>query len=184
MRYGPHKLHQLHQRLELISHFTCLFFLYFVFICSFIYLSLLGRDAGTPWDLRPLCRLIHWLWWGETDVSELQPLGAYCSSPGDSMWTMVWWYRLGLTPNLSTRVLWQPPVLSGGPVFRDISGASTGIEERKWEISLFAPVRSLTCRKIFRHGTSGFTSHPKEVVLRIFIALKNPSPGPGSNPRT
>jgi hypothetical protein len=28
---------------------------------------------------------------------------------------------------------------------------------------------SFTCRKILRHGTSGFTSHPKEGVLRIFI---------------
>jgi hypothetical protein len=33
---------------------------------------------------------------------------------------------------------------------------------------------SLTCRKILRHGVEGFTSPPKEVV-RIFIALKNPS---------
>jgi hypothetical protein len=40
----------------------------------------------------------------------------------------------------------------------------------------------LTCRKILGHGTSGFTSHPKEGVLLIFIALKNPSPGPGLNP--
>jgi hypothetical protein len=32
-------------------------------------------------------------------------------------------------------------------------------------------------------GPSVFTSHPKEVVLRIFIAIKNPSPRPGSNPR-
>jgi hypothetical protein len=31
---------------------------------------------------------------------------------------------------------------------------------------------SLTCRKILRHGTSGFTSHPKEGLLRICIALK------------
>jgi hypothetical protein len=30
---------------------------------------------------------------------------------------------------------------------------------------------------------SGFTSHLKEGVLRIFIALKNPSPRPGLNPR-
>jgi hypothetical protein len=39
-----------------------------------------------------------------------------------------WWYWLWLTPNLSTRALWQPPVLSGGPVSRDISVAapSTG----------------------------------------------------------
>jgi hypothetical protein len=43
--------------------------------------------------------------------------------------------------------------------------------------------RSLTCRKISRHGTSRFTSHPKEGVLRILIALKNPSPLPGLNPR-
>jgi hypothetical protein len=41
---------------------------------------------------------------------------------------------------------------------------------------------SLTRRKILRHGTSGFTSHPKEVVLRIFIALKNPSTWPGFKP--
>jgi hypothetical protein len=40
----------------------------------------------------------------------------------------------------------------------------------------------LTCRKILQHGTSGFTSHPKESVLQIFIALKNPSPRPGLNP--
>jgi hypothetical protein len=34
----------------------------------------------------------------------------------------------------------------------------------------------LTCRKVLLLGTSGFTSHPKEGVLRISIALKNPSP--------
>jgi hypothetical protein len=32
---------------------------------------------------------------------------------------------------------------------------------------------SLTCHKILRHGTSGFTSHPKEGVLRICTAFKN-----------
>jgi hypothetical protein len=35
--------------------------------------------------------------------------------------------------------------------------------------------------QILRHGTSGFTSHPKEGVLRICIALKNPSPWPGKH---
>jgi hypothetical protein len=30
----------------------------------------------------------------------------------------------------------------------------------------------LTCRKMLRHGASGFTSPPKEGVLRISIALK------------
>jgi hypothetical protein len=33
----------------------------------------------------------------------------------------------------------------------------------------------LTCRKILRHGADGFTSRPNEGVLRIFIALHNPS---------
>jgi hypothetical protein len=32
-------------------------------------------------------------------------------------------------------------------------------------------------------GPSRFTSHPKEGVLRIFFALKNPSPWPRSNPQ-
>jgi hypothetical protein len=41
----------------------------------------------------------------------------------------------------------------------------------------------LTCRKVLRHRTSGFTSRPKEGVLRIFIVLKNPSPRRGLNPR-
>jgi hypothetical protein len=42
---------------------------------------------------------------------------------------------------------------------------------------------SFTSRKMLRHGTSGFTSHPKEGVLRNFIALKNASPWPGSKPQ-
>jgi hypothetical protein len=104
-----------------------------------------------------------------------------------AMLTMVWWYLLGLTPNSFTRALWQPPVLSGGIVSRDTSGASrrTGegnenlVYPSTWDFNRF-----LTCHKILRHGTSGFTSHPKKVVLRIFIALQNPSTWPGSNPLT
>jgi hypothetical protein len=42
---------------------------------------------------------------------------------------------------------------------------------------------SLTCRKIL-HGTSGFTSHAKEGVLRICIALKNSIASAGFEPAT
>jgi hypothetical protein len=42
--------------------------------------------------------------------------------------------------------------------------------------------RSSTCRKILRHGTIDFTFYPMEGVLRIFIALKNPSPGSNWKP--
>jgi hypothetical protein len=41
---------------------------------------------------------------------------------------------------------------------------------------------SLICHKILEHGTTGFTSPPKEVVLQIFIALKNPSSLAGLEP--
>jgi hypothetical protein len=44
---------------------------------------------------------------------------------------------------------------------------------------LFMPVRFFYMP---RHGTDGFTSPPKEVVLRIFITLKNPSTSVGIEP--
>jgi hypothetical protein len=102
------------------------------------------------------------------------------------MWFMAWCYRLRLTPNSSTRVLWQPPVLSGGLVSRYISGASRRMGEGNENLFYSSPwyfKRFLTCCKILRHGISVFTSHPKEGALRIFIALKNSSPWPGLKPR-
>jgi hypothetical protein len=98
---------------------------------------------------------------------------------------MVWWYRLRLTPNLSTRALSQPPVVSGSPVSREISGVSRRMGEGNENLVYPSPLdfkRSLKRRKILLHGTSGFTSHPKEGVLRI-IALNIPSLWLGSNPR-
>jgi hypothetical protein len=41
-----------------------------------------------------------------------------------------------------------------------------------------------TCYKILRHGTDGFTSPPKEVLLCIFMALTNPMSRLDLNPRT
>jgi hypothetical protein len=40
----------------------------------------------------------------------------------------------------------------------------------------------LTCRKILQHGTDSFASPFKEVLLMIFIALKNPSLSAGIEP--
>jgi hypothetical protein len=89
------------------------------------------------------------------------------------------------TPNLSTRELWQPPVLSGSPVRRDISEASTRMDKGDGNLVYPSPWDfkiSLTCCKILRHRSFGFISHPKEGVLPIFIALKNSSRWLGSNP--
>jgi hypothetical protein len=52
-----------------------------------------------------------------------------------------------------------------------------------YEIALSFSYSSLTCREIL-HVADGFTSLPKESVLRIFIALQNPLSGPGLNQRT
>jgi hypothetical protein len=40
----------------------------------------------------------------------------------------------------------------------------------------------LTCRKLLRHGADGFASHPKEVVLLIFVAVKHPLLSAGIEP--
>jgi hypothetical protein len=42
-----------------------------------------------------------------------------------------------------------------------------------YEVYFFTPVGFLTCCKILQ-GTESFTSPPKEVVVRILIAFKNP----------
>jgi hypothetical protein len=69
----------------------------------------------------------------------------------------------------------------------EISGTNRRNEQRNEKFSCSVSLirqRIFTCRKVLRHGNSGFTVHPKECVLRIFIALKNPTPQPGLNPRT
>jgi hypothetical protein len=68
----------------------------------------------------------------------------------------------------------------------ETSGASRRIGQRSENFAypyLKYLKGSLTRRKILWHGASGFTSHPKEAVLRIFIAVKNPSSRPTLNPR-
>ena len=47
------------------------------------------------------------------------------------------------------------------------------------EITTSTPFRDLLRAANLRHGTDGFTSPPKEGVLRIFFALKNPTASAG-----
>jgi hypothetical protein len=86
------------------------------------------------------------------------------------------------------RLLTRPPELSGNPTNSNLV-ASRRNGRKEWWIWLYEIFCSylqviFTCRKILRHGASVFTSSSKECVLWIFIALKYPSPRPGSNPRT
>jgi hypothetical protein len=74
-----------------------------------------------------------------------------------------WWCRLGKTPNSSTRALWQSYQQRRLGASRLNGWRSENFAyQYLWYVN-----RSLTCRKVLRHGTSGFTSHLKAGVLRI-----------------
>jgi hypothetical protein len=96
---------------------------------------------------------------------------------GDPWWW--WWCRLGITPDLSTRARWQS--------YQQRHVERVGEIDEGMIILHIQYLRYIneyfTCCNILLHGTSGFTSHPKEGVLRIFIALKNTSRRPRLNPR-
>jgi hypothetical protein len=86
--------------------------------------------------------------------------GTIFHSPGNMWaWRPWWWWcrRLGITPDSYTRDLWQS--------YQQTSGES----RRNWRGVKILPIQYLrylkgssTCCKILRHGTSGFTSPPKE----------------------
>jgi hypothetical protein len=89
-----------------------------------------------------------------------------------------WWCRLGITPDSSTRTLWKSYQQT---YLGQVGGRDEGVRILPFHYPKYLK-GSLTCCKILWHRTSGFTSHPKEGVLRICIALKSASPWPGSNP--
>jgi hypothetical protein len=81
-----------------------------------------------------------------------------------------WWWRcrLGITPNSSTRALWQSYQQRH---LGKVGGMDEGVRilyiQYLWYVN-----ESLICHQTLRHGSSGFTSRPKEGVLRVFIDLK------------
>jgi hypothetical protein len=91
---------------------------------------------------------------------------------GEPWW---WWCPLGITPDLFTRARWQSCQQRH---LERVEGMGILHIYYLWYVNV-----SFTRRKILRHGTFGFTSHPKGGVLRIFITLKNISPLPCLNSR-
>jgi hypothetical protein len=75
------------------------------------------------------------------------------------------------------------PEVSGSNPQRHLVAKEGGLGE-KWlcifptKYLINTPQGSLTCRKILRYGADGFTSPPKETMLRIFYRLR-----PFFNPR-
>jgi hypothetical protein len=118
---------------------------------------------------------IGWLWWAETVSQNCDTNGPIVHPTGD-MWA--WRTMVKMIPAGDKSWLIHRSSLAVLPA--ETSGASrrNGRSEDFAYQYLKYFKGSLTSRKILRHGTSGFTSHPKEGVLRIFMVLKNQSPRP------
>jgi hypothetical protein len=78
----------------------------------------------------------------------------------------------------------RPQELSGNPTSNHLVAKQDELAMEIMKYLFHSSKGSLTCRKILRHQADGFTSPPKEAVLRIFIAIKNLSPLGGFNLRT
>ena len=67
-----------------------------------------------------------------------------------------------------------------------LKGGTTWARNGRWILSentdFHVTFRDLLHAVNLRHGTNGFTSFPKEGVLRIFSALKNPTASAGFEP--
>jgi hypothetical protein len=95
---------------------------------------------------------------------------AYYSSPGD-MWA--WWAMVVMIPAGDNSRLVHQSSLAVLPAETPGESRRKGRRSENFAYQYLKYInRSLTRRNILRHGTSLFTSHPKEGVLRIFIALK------------
>ena len=90
---------------------------------------------------------------------------------------------LGLLCDLSQTSQLSPPGVSTRVTMRE-HPAARNIREFCLNTDLHVTFRNLFHAVKLRHGTEGFTSPPKEGVLRIFFALKILWLRPGVNPQT
>jgi len=142
-----------------------LFFCIHSFIHSFISIQPLGQFSRNQNPVRRPVWLWHTASWGK-----FLGVGCHCFPPPLDV------------PTFSARCLHvqrreRPLAAEGGTLrgremFRKISS----------RIRLPCNSRDLLHAANLRHGTDGFTSPPKEGVLRIFFALKNPAASAGFEP--
>jgi hypothetical protein len=121
--------------------------------------------------------LVDWLRWGETDVSELRPLQAYCSSPGDcdvdhgmmvstGAYSQLVYQSALAAPSTARRSCYPKHLWSEWESGRRREGNENLVSSYPCNLKIF-----LTCHKILRHGTSGFTSHPRGRCAADFYRL-------------
>jgi hypothetical protein len=123
--------------------------------------------------------------WNKTYVSEPRPPTGLLFIPrvicerGEPWW---WMMMTTMSAEENSWLVSQSP-LANLPA--ETSGSEYEKLTKVWVfLSIFHTSTDLLTCKMLRHGTSGFNSHPNECMLRIFIALKNPSPLPGLNPQS
>jgi hypothetical protein len=137
-----------------------------------LHLATTARPAVVPTCFPPMNTLIDWL---IMSMGARLRLWTAASNgpvvhPQRDIWayrTMVrWWCRQGKTLDSSSRAPWQSYQQSHLGACRrnwrkdwQFYGVSISFHTCKW---------FFTCRKILRHGTSGFTFPPKEGVLPDF----------------
>jgi hypothetical protein len=134
------------------------------------------QNVGARTSQKVTTWLIDWLWWVRLCLRTV----ATVNPSGD----MRAWRAMVVIPAGDNSWLIHQSSLAVLPA--EISGASRRNGRRSEDFAyqyLKYLKGSWTCRKILWYGTSGFTSHTKESVLRTFIALKNPPSRLGLNPR-
>jgi hypothetical protein len=85
----------------------------------------------------------------------------YCASPSEFQSFLIH------SPELSGKYRQRHLAAKKGETWQEMSLNFAG------EVYLSYSTGIFTCRKILRHGDNGFTPRPKEVMIWIFIALKN-----------
>ena len=126
----------------------------------------------------------------------IQPLGRSGQRPEFSQATGMDLVRCILGKFLGVACHCFPPFFLGCSDFSPPGPRRERSQRRKWELwarmlsgnfaemTTSTPFGDLLHAANLRHGTDGFTSPPKEDVLRIFSHLKNRRLRPGFNPRT
>jgi hypothetical protein len=113
--------------------------------------------------------LIYWLWWVRLCLRTAATNGPVVHPPGD----MRAWRAMVMMPAEDNIWLVHQSSLAILPAQTSWTSRRNGRKSENFASQYLKYFKgSLTCRKILRHGTSGFTSHSKKGVLRTFIALK------------
>ena len=127
----------------------------------------------------------------------IQPLGRFGRNQSSVRWPVWLWHAASWAIFLGVGCHYFPPLLDVPPFAArclHVRNYARDPNSQRWncgreccpvifaEMTTSTPFRDLLHAANLRHGTDGFTSPPKEGVLRNFFALKNPKASAGFEP--